>query len=201
MRLRGMHVRVVSAALALVAGALGAGCDGLGDGSGSAPITGPGPTADMVAERTLVKAGVPVVFTLEVEGLLAATWAWDFGDGETVDGEGLSDVSHAFAAEGTYFVTATATDAHANSVSASVTIDVTPPGGAPVLTIESVELAGTVIDGTECDVTVSGSAPLEIDEGEFTWRDDLDSSPEVYDVRAVDRGGNVTTRTVTVTVN
>jgi len=200
MRLRGMHIGAASAALALVAGALGAGCDGLGDGHGSLPITGPGPSADMVAERTLVKAGVPVAFTLHVEGLVPATWEWDFGDGEGDEGEGLGSVSHAFASEGTYVVEATATDAHANSVSASVTIDATPPGGAPVMTIESVELAGTVTDGTECDVTVNGSS-VELAAGEFSCQDDLDASPEVYDVSAVDRGGNVTTRTVTVTVN
>jgi len=200
MRLRGMHVRAVSAAFALVAGALGAGCDGLGGGSGSLPITGPGPSADIVAERTLVKAGMPMAFTLEVEGLVPATWEWDFGDGEVDEGEGLSGVSHTFAAEGTYVIEATATDAHANSVSASVTIDVTPPGGAPVLKIESVELTGTVTDGTECDVTVNGVA-VELTAGDFSCQDDLDASPEAYDVSAVDQGGNVTTQTIIVTVN
>jgi PKD repeat protein len=181
---------------------LSAGCVG-GSGSGgtgSAPILGPSPAAEMVAERTLAKAGVAVAFTLEVDGLAPETWAWDFGDGEGIEGEAVPSVSHAFAAAGTYLVTATATDSSGDSVSASVTVDVTPAGGAPVLTVESVELRGTVADATSCSLTVNNTGPVALDAGEFTWRGDLDASPADYDVRAVDEGGNVTTRTVTVTL-
>lgn len=188
-----------AAALAAICAALGAGCGGVGGGGGSAPIVGPPPGAEIVAERTLVKAGVAVAFALEVEGLAPETYAWDFGDGGAQEGEGLSSASHAFAVEGTYVVSGVAVDANGNSVAASVSVDVTPAGGPPVLTVDSVELHGTVLDATPCAVTVNGAGPVEVDGGAFTWQDALDESTEVYDVRAVDQGANATTRTVTVT--
>ncbi len=190
------HARAATA-LAAMGAILAAGC--IDGGGGSAPLLGPPPTADISAERTLVKADVPVAFTLSVEGLAPETYEWDFGDGDVLEGDGLSGVSHAFAAEGSYVVAATATDTSGDTVGAAVTVDVTPAGGAPVMTVESVDLRGSVLDATPCDVTVNGAGPVEVEAGEFTWRDDLDGSPETYDVRAVDRGGNVTTRTVTVT--
>jgi PKD repeat protein len=180
--------------------AAGCGGGGSGGGGGSIPILGPPPTAGIVAERTLVKAGVAVALSLDVEGLAPETFVWDFGDGEGLEGEGFSGASHSYAAEGSYVVTATATDAFGNTVGASVTIDVTPAGGAPVLTVESVELRGTVTDATPCGVTVNGAGPVEVQAGGFAWQDDLDASPETYDVRAVDEGGNVTAQTVTVTL-
>ncbi len=202
MRMFGGRARAGLVPLAVAAAVFAVGCIGEsgGDGAGSAPILGPPPAAEMVAGRTLVKAGVAVAFTLEVDGLAPETWAWDFGDGEGVEGEAVPSVSHAFRAAGTYTVTATATDSSGDSVSASVTVEVTPAGGAPVLTVESVELHGTVADATSCSVTVNNTGPVALDAGEFTWRGDLDASPADYDVRAVDEGGNVTTRTVTVTL-
>jgi PKD repeat protein len=200
MRMPCRHVRVV-AALAMAVAILSTGCDESGSGGGFLPILGPPPTADVVADLTLVKAGVAVAFSLDVEGLAPATYAWDFGDGEGLEGAGLAGTSHAFAAEGTYVVTATATDSSGNAVTATITVDVTPAGGAPVLTVESVEIRGTVTDATACIVTVNGAATVDAGANDFTWRDDLDASPETYEVRAVDQGENVTTQTVTVTVN
>lgn len=199
--MRAEILRAPAAALApALAAIFAAGCGGSGDGGGMTPLVGPQPTAEIAADRTLVKAGAEVAFALVVDGIAPSSYAWDFGDGEILDGAAVPAASHSFAAEGTYVVSASAADDYGNSVAASVTIEVTPAGGAPVLTVESVELHCAVADATPCEVTVNGAGPVELVGGEFTWRDALDASPGTYEVRAVDEGGNSTTRTVTITL-
>ncbi|WP_250988129.1 PKD domain-containing protein [Methanoculleus oceani] len=84
-------------------------------------------TASIAKDREQADPEQPVAFTgsATVDGdCNVQTWAWDFGDGATGEGE---TASHAYAAEGTYTVTLVATLDDGTTCQATTDVTVVPP--------------------------------------------------------------------------
>jgi len=185
-----------SAALAALALAglvlLPAGC---GDEPGSGRNTAP--SVRLRASMSLVKALVQVEFTAEgsdAEDNIVA-YSWDFGDGSGAVGP--SPVTrHAFPKEGAYLVSVTATDAGGLSATDELWIETTPPGGAPLLTVEAISFQGVARDATACELTVNGGARVPVEDGIFVLNDRMGSSGQVWSFEVIDRGGNSSACTV-----
>ena len=85
----------------------------------------------------------------------AVTTAFDFGDGSSQTG---GDVSHTYAAAGTYAVTVTATDSAGNTATSARTIGVAappvtdPPGNPPVTTNPAPNLNQTPVGPTPAQI-------------------------------------------------
>jgi PGF-pre-PGF domain-containing protein/PGF-CTERM protein len=94
--------------------------------AGSGP--GPAPVANFSTNVTEGDAPLTVAFTDESTG--AATWSWDFGDGNTSTDR---NPVHTYEDPGTYTVTLTVTNA-AGSSSATKTVTVTVPVGSIAVT-------------------------------------------------------------------
>jgi PKD repeat protein len=93
---------------------------------------GGGPVAAFTASPTTGDAPLAVTFTNTTTGTVA-TWAWDFGNGETSTAQDPPPVT--YTAAGTFTVTLTASDG-LNSSTASRTVDVTlPPGPLAAFTV------------------------------------------------------------------
>jgi PKD repeat protein len=114
--------------------------------------------ASIVASRTSVDVGTTVDLSATVQnGSLPLTETWTFGDAGSATG---SEVTHAYAAAGTYLVTLTVTDADGSTTSSTVWIAVAAdPTG--VLQISPTNLA--VGASATFDETVSGGT------GPFTY--------------------------------
>lgn len=147
-----------------------------GESVSAAGYDGAGPRLDALAIPSEAVAGSAVSFSVApVDAWSAvASTRWEFGDGESAAGD---VVSHAFAAAGTYVVTATADDALGNRTSASRSLRVTaPPSPTQVLT--------TVIEPPTISVTA-----LEPDRDHDGTPDRLDRCPD-QDARTRDEDRN-----------
>ena len=102
------------------------------DGANAAPM------AEAQARPLEAEVGEPIVFdgsgsTDDRQAPSELTYAWDFGDGETDEGQ---TVVHAFAEPGAYVGTLTVTDA--DGASDTATVDVTVTSGAPNLVVSDI---------------------------------------------------------------
>ena len=178
-----------------LAAAFVAGCD---DGASTRNTA---PQASISSSLTLVKAGTDVAFAAgatDAEDNIAS-YSWDFGDRTVATGAAFETIDHAFAATGSYVVTVVVTDERGLTAAGSVTIDVTPAGGPPTLTVECLEIRGRVVDETVHEVTIDGADAVPLSDGVFTWSDGTYASPESHSFDARDEGGNVDARTMTLT--
>jgi MYXO-CTERM domain-containing protein len=94
------------------------------------------------------------------------TWRWDFGDGtEPMSGEGLTEVTHTFADNGSYVVTLTVTDT--DDLSATATLGVVINNLAPTI---SALTPGAFAENTPGMVTGAASDPAgDADPLTWTW--------------------------------
>lgn len=100
------------------------------DGVWIAPFDGAGPQLRGLSVPQSATAGQPAAFSvspLDTWSSVAST-TWSFGDGTTADG---TQASHAYAAPGTYTVTASSTDSIGNQSTATRSIVVSPAPAAP----------------------------------------------------------------------
>ena len=134
-------------------------------------------------------------------------YTWDFGDGEVATGK---DVSHTFANNGSYTITATVTDD--DGAATSSTIEVTVNNVAPV--IDSLTGDTNINEGDTAQFKASATDPGD-DTLTYTWN--LSDGTELtgeeithtftedgeYDVNltVADEDGGITTQTLTVTVS
>lgn len=170
------------------------GCD-----DGVNPVRNSPPTVSVRASLSLVKAGLDVEFTAEVTdangGVLS--YRWDFGDGvELVGAE--NRVCHAFPAEGRYVVCVVVTNSQGLSGAGQTVIEVTPPGGPPIVTVESIGMSGVASDATPLVLTVCGAEPVRLEGREFYWGDDVGELPRSWSFKVLDRGGNSSVVTVSL---
>jgi PKD repeat protein len=193
---RTLHAVALSALCAVALAPLG--CDDDGD---DLPPRNSAPSVNVSANLTLAKADLPVRFTADAtdpEGNIS-TYSWDFGDGQSAAAAGLASIDHAFASTGTYVVTITVVDEEGLADSSSISIDVTPAGGPPTLTVERLEIRGKVIDQTVATVLVNGVDELTLDaDGVFIRSEDVSGLPLTWGFEATDQGSNTTSRSITL---
>ena len=132
---------------------------------------------------------------------------WDFGDGTGATSlqPPAFGVSHAYADAATYTVTATAVDDRDGSASDSLNIDVLDIG-APVITLDAVELLGTLDDPdvSEVQVSVDGGPAESLSVAGMSFAKELAVSaaaPTAVYLSAEDAYGNPASVSLTITVS
>jgi hypothetical protein len=103
-----------------------------------------GPTVAMTIPASSLMPGVPAVFSVTVTagGAVVRTAMIEFGDGDkqSLSTSGTSLVTHVYGSSGTYIVTAEATDAAGETVTATASVSV-----QPIVVIVSLSVAPTTL--------------------------------------------------------
>jgi hypothetical protein len=103
-----------------------------------------GPTVAMTIPASSLVPGVPAVFSVTVTagGAVVRTAMIEFGDGDkqSLSTSGTSLVTHVYGSSGTYIVTAEATDAAGETVTATASVSV-----QPIVVIVSLSVAPTTL--------------------------------------------------------
>ena len=164
-----------------------AGLGVMGCGKDSNGPSAAGPTADFTA--TCAQLSCSFTDASDADGAIA-TWAWDFGDGQTAASQ---NPVHDFGGAGSYKVTLTVTDGGANSASRQRTIDVIAPGSnvAPSANFD-VFCAALRCDFTDRSDDSDGSI------AEYAW--DFGEGATSTDENPTHVYASAGTRTVTLTV-
>lgn len=153
------------------------------------------PVISIEASPTFVKAQIPVTFTItasDPDGGGIEIYV-DFGDGVRVYDVGAT-LTHAFAAEGVYVVTATARDAAGTRNYASVTVTVTPSSGPPSVRLDAATLHIQVTGGPAEEMRVDGAPyPLGASQQADVVRPLADTVTTVT-LEAADAAGNAGSR-------
>ncbi|MFX1377183.1 MAG: PKD domain-containing protein [Promethearchaeota archaeon] len=112
------------------------------------------PVAEFEADQTFIFEGESVAFTFTgSEGNGPASFAWDFGDGETST---LQDPTHVYVTAGTYTVTLTVTDSDGDSdIEMKVDFIIVVADLVPVAEFEADQT--TIIEGESVSFTFTGS--------------------------------------------
>ncbi len=121
------------------------------------------PTASASASTTSADTGTGIAFTgtgTDVNPGETPTFTWNFGDGTTATG---AQVSHAFAAPGTYSVTLTVTEPAGAKATSSVSVMVTaPPAIATPPKATPPKLSKVIVSASLARLTLSEAATLKL---------------------------------------
>jgi PKD repeat protein len=132
------HVGLACVALLVTA------CGGGGGGGGGGGSTNTPPSASFTATPSSGSAPLAVAFDASASsdpGGSIATYAWNFGDGGTSSGTGVT-ASRTYTANGTYTVTLTVTDNLGLTASTTRTVTVSAPNVAPTAAFQFVPTGG-----------------------------------------------------------
>lgn len=118
----------------------------------------PGPTVSVTSTSTQSEVGVAVAFTGTVSGGLGPyNWTWEFGDGASAVGP---SVSHAYAAQGSFNVTATAVDSVQGTGSLLLAVTVAARAAVAIATTSNPVAVGQVVS-LAAEIT-GGVAPFTV---------------------------------------
>ena len=167
------------------------------------------PSVAASATPATTRKGAPVGFTADASDPDGAVEKvlWDFGDGTTAIGlqPPAFAVSHAYAQADIFTVTATAVDDRGGTATGSVNVEVRDVD-APVITLDAIELLGTVDDPavSEVSVSVDGGAAESVLVQTMSFTKEVAVStvgPTTVEIDAQDAYGNPASISLTITVS
>ncbi len=126
----------------------------------TAGVANQAPTAAFSADVTDLRVDLDASGSTDPEGAIAS-YAWDFGDGETGTG---ATTTHEYARAGSYTVTLTVTDAQGVTDTATEEVTVLGPNAAPTAALDA------TVDGMAVSVDGRGSTDPDGSIASYAWR-------------------------------
>lgn len=140
-------------------------------------LSGPGatltsPVAGFSGSPTNIYVTQPATFTDASYGNIT-NWLWNFGDGNTLNTNASTSVSHAYATAGTYTVSLIvggAAGSATNTQTGYIVVNPTPTIGSPVLSSGSLILSGTGgIAGNQYRIVTTTNVALPVASWTPVW--------------------------------